>query len=865
MDKLWRRKKRRMTTYEKREEARLKRRQKEARKIRKKVASTLVWSHIFDITENAILLQNGKKTATVMGVKLSPHDIFIDDPEEQIRIIENLRRAFNKLPFKMYFQFVYSPVNADDHIAKLLNMDRSETDPVIRQMIDSDFEKLADYQSAYSELEFFVMVQESSEEKLHKNYAQLTKEFTNAGFLPRMLNRYDYYNYLAYIFENPMINNYYFSRGVFSYLNQHMEYSPSKDSYEMVDTTELFEDYGSYVPNIRAKENLIKRSRLVPTGFKLKKDHYILGDHYVCNMLVTAFPPTFDLGALLPHINNPKIKVFMTTEKLDMAIAQLLRKDYQEKEREMNSSRDEYFITRRIAELESEKAYIEEVVRDNDLTFNTTVVFSIYADTEEEMLQLKQNLKATLTTHMFMTQDLKLMQEMLLKLTTPIFIGSGGIPETIEENIGLPLPARGVAGLYPFVFETLKDPGGFLLGGEYYNGGVIFFDPFFWLHEHEEAVQLQRLNGNIIVVGKSGSGKSTTMSLIIRDMIMNKTRVVWIDPENKNQALTKRYGGTYIVWGRRENIINIFDLKRISTDEDEADDNIMYDTELAINNVTSDVNQVLQYLYPQISDDTLTVTGDIVIRAYDKVGVVRDEEGKYPSFQYLTAEDMPTFTTFNECLQERITEIKSDPSQKKELDLLMDLSVKMRRIINEWGIFFDGHTSVKYSDSARQIISFGTKMLFNAPVNLRTALNHIMFKFSWDLCLDNVDESAFIIDEAHMLILEGQTAEMVAQFYRRARKYHTVMIAGTQQPGDFADERIITHGKAIFNNAVYKMIMHLDKDDCTDIKKLVRMNSNETDLIQRFSQGDALFVCGNRRIPINVFATNNELHEMGMD
>ena len=394
---------------------------------------------------------------------------------------------------------------------------------------------------------------------------------------------------------------------------------------------------------------------------------------------------------------------------------------------------------------------------------------------------------------------------------------------------------------------------------------MIFFDPFFWLHEHEEAVQLQRLNGNIIVVGKSGSGKSTTMSLIIRDMIMNKTRIVWIDPVNKNQALTKRYGGTYIVWGRRENIINIFDLKRISTDEDETDDSIMYDTELAINNVTSDVNQVLQYLYPQISDDTLTVTGDIVIRAYDKVGVVRDEEGKYPSFQYLTAEDMPTFTTFNECLQERITEIKSDPSQKKELDLLMDLSVKMRRIINEWGIFFDGHTSVKYSDSARQIISFGTKMLFNAPVNLRTALNHIMFKFSWDLCLDNVDESAFIIDEAHMLILEGQTAEMVAQFYRRARKYHTVMIAGTQQPGDFADERIITHGKAIFNNAVYKMIMHLDKDDCTDIKKLVRMNSNETDLIQRFSQGDALFVCGNRRIPINVFATNNELHEMGMD
>ena len=115
-----------------------------------------------------------------------------------------------------------------------------------------------------------------------------------------------------------------------------------------------------------------------------------------------------------------------------------------------------------------------------------------------------------------------------------------------------------------------------------------------------------------------------------------------------------------------------------------------------------------------------------------------------------------------------------------------------------------------------------------------------------------------------MLILEGKTAEMVAQIYRRARKYHTVMIAGTQQPGDFADEKVITPGKAIFNNAVYKMIMHLDKDDISDISKLVRLNTNETELIQRFTQGNALFVCGNRRIPITVLARDNELIDMGM-
>ena len=60
------------------------------------------------------------------------------------------------------------------------------------------------------------------------------------------------------------------------------------------------------------------------------------------------------------------------------------------------------------------------------------------------------------------------------------------------------------------------------------------------------------------------------------------------------------------------------------------------------------------------------------------------------------------------------------------------------------------------------------------------------------------------------------------------------------------------------------MIMHLDKDDISDISKLVRLNTNETELIQRFTQGNALFVCGNRRIPITVLARDNELIDMGM-
>jgi hypothetical protein len=45
--------------------------------------------------------------------------------------------------------------------------------------------------------------------------------------------------------------------------------------------------------------------------------------------------------------------------------------------------------------------------------------------------------------------------------------------------------------------------------------------------------------------------------------------------------------------------------------------------------------------------------------------------------------------------------------------------------------------------------------------------------------------------------------------------------------------------------------------------KLERINPTEADLIQDLNQGDALFICGDRRIPIHVMATNAELREMG--
>lgn len=851
---------RRMTNLEKKEARKLKKAKKEAKSIKKKLNTTLSWMDVLDVGQDYILIGKDKKRSIIKGIKLSPHNIFIDDVTDQQRNVERLERCLNNCPDHLYYSFVYSPVNMD---SLLNNLDMAlviEEDPTCVQMIQDDLNKAMTFQKNYRELDFYVMIRDSNEERLTKRLNDLFVSFSTAGFLPSVLNKKDYYNYLSYLFENPLINDYHFNRGIFSYLNEEMMYNQDDDIYQMSNHTEDFSEYGEPIVNIRPSSNLIRRSRLAPTALKIHTGYLEIGEKYVTNLLCMQLPQNYYLGILCDVLTDPGIKVFMATSHLKADYAKLLRKTYQEKLRDLQKTTDPAARSRYEVDLASLQSYIDEVIHRHDVTHNVIIVISVFADSLEQMNTKVADMKQNLTNLGFSLAKAVGMQDQTFRIATPLWVDTN-LPQVIQENYGFLLPSYEVAGLWPYVFETLKDPKGFILGYELQCAGLIQFDPFLYKNNPATASQQKRVNANCIVVGQSGSGKTTSMNLVIRNMIKNKVKIIWIDPENKNEAITKKYKGTYIDWGKRNNIINVFDLKPISTEEDEEDQR-MWDTEAAIYNVIEDVNTVLQYLFPKMDERTFSLTGNIVFAAFAKVGIRKDRYGRYPSFQNLSTDQMPTFSTFIQCLHERMTVLEKNAGYVDELRLLNNLSINMNRIENEWSIYFNGHTSISIPDDGRQIISFGTRKLFTAQQNLQNALYYIMFTYAWSLCLDDKEYSAFVIDEAHTLILKGNTAQLVSQFFRRSRKYKNAMLLGTQEPRDFADPSVLTDGKAIFNNSVYKLVMSLNKDACEDLKMLERINGTEADLIQDLNQGEALFICGDRRIPIKVLATTAELREM---
>ena len=57
--------------------------------------------------------------------------------------------------------------------------------------------------------------------------------------------------------------------------------------------------------------------------------------------------------------------------------------------------------------------------------------------------------------------------------------------------------------------------------------------------------------------------------------------------------------------------------------------------------------------------------------------------------------------------------------------------------------------------------------------------------------------------------------------------------------------------------------MGLKKQAVEDLGLLIDLNDNEKESIKGYSQGEALFVCGNRRMQINVIVTPDELSSFG--
>ena len=576
------------------------------------------------------------------------------------------------------------------------------------------------------------------------------------------------------------------------------------------------------------------KSQVAPKGLEFKANEFIISDKYATILTVISYPRYINPGFLSSLTSMSGIKVVIQ-KMLNKEIADLKTRYQEEKD---------HTIQERIRQdYESLEQFITMLAASQSKIYDFQMHVMITANSQEELLTKKFQVRNYLEAMELRAFPLRFEQEKVLKSILPIFPS-----QDIEQRIGTPMPSPTIAAMYPFIFDSIKDPGLSTLLGVDFSGGVILFNQFLYQIRKEH----NRNNANMIILGTSGSGKSTAAKVLLRTHIRNNCQLVIIDPEGELEEMTRRYNGDFIDLGKggEYGMINPLEVV-IDADEEEMKGGLGY---TVLTRTLQTVKAFMKYYDPSITEDVLNMFSEVIQETYRRFGMDFDTD-----FTKFNSNDYPTFKDVYATIKGRLN---SMVEQSQEKDVLERLELKVRPIVKELKYYFDGHTTISPKSS---FIVFNIRELMNADSNIRNALFFNILKYAWGLTLDKRVNTVLTVDEAHVLLSGNNTlgADFLAQIQRRARKYNTGTMIITQQPSDFCDPGVITQGKAIFDNASYYLVMGLKKQATEDLSKLIDLNDNEKESIKRYGQGEALFVCGNKRMRINVIATEQELDSFG--
>ena len=586
------------------------------------------------------------------------------------------------------------------------------------------------------------------------------------------------------------------------------------------------------------------KSEIAPKGIEWHPRDFVMSDKYCTVLTVISYPRYIYPGYLSNLTNMYGVKMVIKHMPIPFSVlATMLNKEVADLKMKYQQEKDITIQERIRQDVDSLEYYIQQFTASQVKTFDFQMHILVSADSKDELESKKLNLKNYLDAMEMRAIPLSFEQERVFKSMLPIFE-----KQEVEERIGTPMPASTMAAMYPFVFDSIKDEGLSTLLGVDFSGGVVLFNQFLYQVRKEN----NRNNANMIILGTSGSGKSTAAKLMLRSHIRNGYQIVAIDPEGEISNMTQMYGGQVIDLGKggAYGLINPLEII-VDADETDIKNGLGY---TVLNTTIQNLKAFMKYYSPDIEEDVLNMFSEVVQDTYARFGINFNSD-----FSRFTSNDFPVMQDVYETI---VARLRSMTEKTRERDIMERLEIKIRPFTRELRYYFNGHTSI---DASGDFLVFNIKELMNSDANIRNALLFNVLKYAWGLCLNPNVNTVLSVDEAHVLLSAKNTlgAEFLAQVQRRARKYNTGTIIITQQPSDFVGQDIIVHGKAIFDNSSYYLIMGLKKQSVDDLSMLIDLNDNERESIKRYNQGDALFVCGSRRMQINVVVSEDELESFG--
>lgn len=426
------------------------------------------------------------------------------------------------------------------------------------------------------------------------------------------------------------------------------------------------------------------------------------------------------------------------------------------------------------------------------------------------------------------------------------FISSGVSRRDYIKSYSRGIPTDSLAAVFPFVSSELQDPGGIYIGDNEYPVFVDFF-------KHEKRTDPSRVNANMMIIGKSGSGKSFATKMLLANFAADNAKIFILDPEKEYDKLTYNLKGKMIdVGSSLQGILNPFHVIR-ALDKDDDDGKKKY---FEVSKKDDSFKQHLQFLeqffrtvLEGIPSDAFEVLNSLVQDMYNEAHIDEDTDLKK-----LKPEDYPIFDDLYALILRRQKESKDEYLSKnlRVVDAYIKKFAKGGRNSSLW----NGPTSIETNEN---FVNFNFQSLIAS--NNETVTNAqmlLVFKYLENEIINNKDYNKLhktnrhiiiVVDEAHTFINPKYPIALnfMTSMAKRIRKYGGMQIIITQNINDFVgSEEIKRQSTAIINACQYSLIFSLAPNDVNSLIDLYKnsggINSEEQNAIVTASVGQAFII-----------------------
>ena len=543
---------------------------------------------------------------------------------------------------------------------------------------------------------------------------------------------------------------------------------------------------------------------VAPSALQITSNYVQFGEKYGRTFFVITYPRFLTVNWMSPIINLDRtFNLSMFIHPADTGIIlKNLRKKLTQIESQISTEEEQGKVRNPILETARDdiESLRDKLIQGTEKFFKYALYITIFEDSIDKLNEAEEQILSLFEAKMIYIRPALFQQELGLNATLPL--GNDYLFITNPMNTG-PLST-----VFPFVSSNLSSNKGILYGINRHNNSLIIFDRF------------SMENGNMVIFGKSGGGKSYAVKVEILRSLMFGTDIIVIDPENEYQYLAETTDGAFFkISLTSKHHINPFDISPPGPDET---------TEEVLRSKIMDLVGLLRVALGELTPEENSILDRALMETYASKDITPQSDLKNVTPPLL--EDLRTI----------VENMKGGERIAERLQ---------RYTTGSFGGFLNQITNL---DVNKNLVVFSIRDMED---ELRPVAMFLILQFIWNLIRSELKKRIMVVDEAWWMMKHESGASFLHGIAKRCRKYWLGLTTITQDIPDFMGS---PYGKPIITNSSIQILFKQSPATIDIVQQTFNLTDEEKYLLLQADVGEGIFFAGLKHAAIKVVASYTE-------